>query len=120
MSDLVETKSKYHRFEYVTRGSIWEKIMSFSLVKMQQHVCATRCKPWDNRELDIFAGVEFYAFFLVTVAMTAFTLFLCVMNNMLNVFNMMRMFSISTFIASNLAMEVFPFVSAFLTVYKCI
>jgi hypothetical protein len=92
---LNKSKKGSTRFEYVQKGSVWEKINSFSLVKAQQQICDTRAKPWDNRELDIFAGIQFYAFFLCTVAATAITLFMTIMNNMINVFNMMRMFAVS-------------------------
>jgi len=117
---IMEAQGKFRRFDYVPRGSILETIHSFSIVKAYDSICGTRAKPWDNRELDVFAGIQFFSFFFCTVASTGYCLMLAWLNNLFSVFGMMRMVSISSFLASNIAMEIFPFVSAFFTTYKCI
>lgn len=86
---------------------------------MYQHLAGTRAKPWDNRELDVMDGGKFWSFLLTTVSQTAFFLFYTFLNDLFQIFLMMRISAVSTFIASNLALEGFIFFSVFFTAYRC-
>ena len=83
------------------------------------HVVGTRCKPWDDRELDVLEGFKFLSFLLATVGQTSYMLSKAAL---LDVFTVLRMFHgpvVAAFIAANLGFEVFFFISAFLTSYRC-
>ena len=47
-------------------------INSFSAWPMYEHLAGTRCKPWDNRELDTLDGGKMWAYIVVTPSQTAF------------------------------------------------
>jgi len=79
---------------------------------------STRAKPWDDRELDVFEGIKFFSFVFYTISQTAFTLLYTWLNNLFTIFNMLAMLPVNSFICSNIALEVFIFISAFFTVYR--
>lgn len=56
---------------------------------------------------------------LYTIAQTAFFCLYTQLNNMLNIFSMMRLPPVTAFIAANLGLESFVLISAFLGGYKC-
>lgn len=107
------------RFGYIPKGSLIEYISSFNFLSIYNHYTGTRCKPWDDRELDLFNGIQYLSFVLYTVGQTAFTLVLTWLINLFNVFQMMTMLPVNSFICSNVALETFVFVSSFFTTYKC-
>ena len=41
-----------------------QKVLSFSIVRAWQALSHTKCKKWDDRELDVFEGIKFFSFFL--------------------------------------------------------
>ena len=108
-----------HRFAYIKRGSLMEVITSFSFPKMTDFIIGTRAKPWDDRELDLFDGIKFFSFVNYTIAQTAFTLLFTWLNNLFTIFRMLRMLPVNMFVCSNVALEVFSFVSAFFVAYRC-
>jgi peptidoglycan/LPS O-acetylase OafA/YrhL len=107
------------RFTYTERNSIFEYMAVFNFRKMYEHLAGTRAKPWDDRELDVFDGIKVWSFFVYTVGQTAFALFLTWLNNIFTLFSMLRMLPVNSFLMSNIALEVFVFVSAFFTSYRC-
>ena len=56
-------------------GSFLELVYSFSFGHMYNYAAGTRCKPWDNRELDVLDGFKFWSFVFYTISQTAFALF---------------------------------------------
>jgi hypothetical protein len=42
-------------------------IHSFGYDNAYAHLTGTRCKPWDNMELDMLDGIKYYSFMLYTV-----------------------------------------------------
>ena len=107
------------RFTYTERNSIYDYISVFNFRKLYEHHAGTRTKPWDDRELDVFDGIKVWSYIVYTVAQTAFTLFLTWLNNIFTLFKMLRMLPVNSFLMSNIALEVFVFVSAFFTTYRC-
>ena len=112
-------KGQRNRFSYIKRGSMMEVITSFSFPKMTDFLIGTRTKPWDDRELDLLDGIKFFSFVNYTIAQTAFTLLFTWLNNLFTIFRMLRMLPVNQFICSNVALEVFSFVSAFFVAYRC-
>jgi hypothetical protein len=47
---------------------------SFSMGHAFDYFRSTRCKPWDNRELDVLDGYKVISFFLCTIAQTSYAL----------------------------------------------
>jgi len=40
------------------------KILSFSIVRAWTSLSSSKCKEWDDQELDVIEGVKFFSFFL--------------------------------------------------------
>lgn len=53
---------------YLEEGSFIETIHSFSFGHAYDYMKGTRCKPWDDRELDCLDGFKFFSFVLVTIS----------------------------------------------------
>ena len=47
---------------------------SFSLGHAFDYLRSTKCKPWDNRELDVLDGYKVISFILCTISQTAYSL----------------------------------------------
>ena len=45
-----------------------EVIYSFHVFNAYKHLSGTRCKPWDNRELDVLDGAKYFSFMLTTIS----------------------------------------------------
>lgn len=82
-------------------------------------MASSRAKPWDDRELDALEGLKTMSFILCTISQTSFYLVETNLINLFNVFTLLRMLPVSTFIQSNLGMETFVFLSVFITTHKC-
>lgn len=52
--------------------SISGYLHSFSLGHALDYFRSTRCKPWDNRELDVLDGFKTISFIMCTISMTAY------------------------------------------------
>lgn len=50
--------------------SMVEIVNSFNFSSMYKTVVGTRCRPWDDRELDMFEGMKFISFCLYSCAQT--------------------------------------------------
>jgi hypothetical protein len=92
--------------------------LSFSLPNAWAHLCRTRCKLWDNRELDIFEGVKFFSYILGQLSLTSqFT-----MNNaQINPWMMTTFFTKLAFTvvcSGAIVMETYVFCSGFFGAYK--
>lgn len=85
---------------------------------MYDFLSGTRAKPWDDRELDVLEGFKFISFVLCTISQTAFMLFYTTLIDLLSIFTLLRRIEVTQFIASNLGLETFVFVSAFLGAYR--
>ena len=57
---------------------------------MYEHLAGTRCKPWDNRELDVLDGGKIWAYFMVTPSQTAMMLLYTVMSDLLQIMMLIR------------------------------
>jgi len=85
---------------------------------MYDYLKGTRCKPWDNRELDILDGWKANAFVLYTISQTAIMILFAVLINLFGIFKLLRNLFITIVMSANLALEIFIFISAFLGFYK--
>ena len=78
----------------------------------------TRCKPWDDRELDVLDGLKANAFVLYTISQTAIMILFAVLINLFEIFALIRNFFINFVMSANLGLEIFIFISAFYGFYK--
>jgi hypothetical protein len=85
---------------------------------MYDHLKGTRCKPWDNREMDILDGWKANAFILYTISQTAVMILFGVLINLFGIFKLLRNLFITVVMSLNMALEIFIFISAFLGFYK--
>jgi hypothetical protein len=92
---------------------------SFSLGHAFDYLRSTKCKPWDNRELDVLDGYKVISFILCTISQTAYSLLYTQTVDIFQLLKMLTRIEVTTFISMNLALENFIFVSAFLCAYKC-
>ncbi len=47
------------------------KVLSFSIVNAWESLSHSKCKKWDDKELDVLEGVKFFSFFLGQLCLTA-------------------------------------------------
>jgi hypothetical protein len=99
-------------------ADIMSYIHAFSFGPMYDFLKGTRCKPWDNRELDVLDGFKANAFVLYTISQTALMMLFAVLINLFEIFALLRNFFINIVMAANLGLEIFIFISAFLGFYK--
>lgn len=119
VEDEMRQIGKYQRSQYVNRGSVLEIINSFSIGKMYNFLAGTRCKPWDNRELDAFDGVKVFSFAVATIGQAGCCLLITWFYNVFNVFSILRSLLGCMITMANIGMEPFFFISTFFTVYRC-
>jgi len=93
-------------------------IHAFSFGPMYDFCSGTRCKPWDNRELDVLDGFKANAFVLYTISQTAIMILFAVLINLFEIFALLRNLFINIVMAANLGLEIFIFISAFFGFYK--
>lgn len=108
-----------HHQKYIERDSFLGYLLSFSMKHAVKYLKGTRCKPWDNRELDVLDGFKCVFFILCTISQTAVSLFYTQTIDVFQLIGLMQNIAVTMFISSNLANECFFMVSAFLTAYKC-
>lgn len=98
--------------------SMQGKILSFSIVRAWGALSRSKCNKWDDKELDVLEGVKFFSFFLGQLCLTAQFL-MCTQT--INPWVIQKFFSEVIFtivVSSNLVMEAFTALSAFLGAYK--
>uniref|UniRef100_A0A7S3IWR1 Acyltransferase 3 domain-containing protein n=1 Tax=Strombidium inclinatum TaxID=197538 RepID=A0A7S3IWR1_9SPIT len=94
-------------------------VHGFSLTHAYDYLAGSRCRPWDDRELDVLDGYKFFSFVLISIAQTSYMLAYTSVIDLLQLFALLRMVSVAQFLASNLGLETFVFVSVFYGAYKC-
>mmetsp|Transcript_2676 Transcript_2676/g.4502 ORF Transcript_2676/g.4502 Transcript_2676/m.4502 type:complete len:478 (-) Transcript_2676:445-1878(-) len=103
-----------------TEMDIFTRIVhSFSLTHAYEYLAGSRCKPWENRELDVLDGFKTFSFLLYSIAQTSVFLSYTSLLDIFQLFLLLRRIEVAAFIASNLALETFVFVSAFFGAYRC-
>jgi len=105
-----------HNFDASKCGRI---LISFSMGQLFYHLKGTRCKPWDDRELDLLEGFKVLSFFLATVGNTAYMFAKSALIDAITVLRLFQSPFVTAFIAALVGFEVFFFISAFLTSYRC-
>ena len=85
---------------------------------MYDHLKGTRCKPWDNREMDILDGWKANAFILYTISQTAIMILFAVLINLFGIFTLLSSLFITIVMSLNMALEIFIMISSFLGFYK--
>lgn len=93
-------------------------IHAFSFGPMYNFLKGTRCKPWDNRELDVLDGFKSNAFVMYTISQTSIMILFAVLIDLFEIFALIRNLFINVVMSLNLALEIFIFISAFLGFYK--
>ena len=91
---------------------------AFSFGHVYEYYKGTKCKPWDNRELDALDGIRANAFVLYTMSQTAICVILTVLINVFGLVTLLRNFFLNIVVSANLALELFIFISVFLGFYK--
>jgi hypothetical protein len=92
---------------------------SFSLNTILADLRSSRCKPWDNRELDCLEGFKYISMFLIILNYTAFYLMTAPLWDPWQVLDFFQSISLGIVISSNIACEAFFFLSAFIGGYQC-
>ena len=93
-------------------------ILSFAAKRSWESLSSTKCKLWDDRELDVIEGFKFFSFFLGQLCITAQFL-MCTQT--INPWMIERFFQELIFtivISSNVVMEAFTAFSCFFSAYK--
>ena len=95
-------------------NSFTAKLLSLTLPQAWYSLCQTRCKVWDDRELDVFEGVKVLAYILGQLCITS----QFVMNTQLvNPWEMMNLMSVIA-CSGAICMETFTCFSGFFGAYK--
>ena len=92
---------------------------SFNCISAYRAMSRTRCKPWDDRELDALEGMKVISFFFTTISQTAFSLLFTQIVNLTGVFLTIDALPTTSFVCMNLGMETFIFLSSFTLGYRC-
>ena len=98
----------------------WQKVYDlascFSILTTLQEAMAPRHKNEEDRELNFFAGLYFFSFLFSTVCLTSLSLSIGWFTDLLQVFGLQGQ-PMAVYIQF---IEMFPFLSTFFTVYKCL
>lgn len=78
---------------------------------------SSRCKPWDNRELDILEGYKYMSTILTMINATAFYFMTTSVQDPWVLLSFFKMIAIAFTISANIANESFVCVSCFLGAY---
>lgn len=100
-------------------GELGKLLQSFSCISAYRELSRTRCKPWDDRELDALEGMKFISFVFTTISQTAFSLLFTFQPDLTGVFLTIAALPTTSFVCMNLGMETFIFLSAFTLAYRC-
>ena len=63
---------------------------SFSVINAFKDLTTTRCKPWDDRELDVLEGFRTFSFIFLTMIATSFYM---IMSASVNTWKILDFFS---------------------------
>ena len=116
--EILQNSRQFKPDNYLERGGFIELVHSFSFGHLYNFLSGSRAKPWDDRELDVLEGFKFISFVLCSISQTAFYLFYTTLIDLLSIFTLLRRIEVTQFIASNLGLETFIFVSVFLGAYR--
>jgi len=89
---------------------------------MYEYAAGSRCKKWENRELDILDGIKTISFFLTSVSITAYML---LYTNIIDLLEVLSVVMTRNNVIGNMAfgvdiaLEGFFLISSFLGFYKC-
>ena len=114
-----EIEDKSDAVSVLAESRTWKGIiLSFSIVRAWKTLSRSKCNKWDDKELDVLEGVKFFSFFLGQLCITAEFL-MCTQT--INPWVIQKFFTELIFtivVSSNLVMEAFTTLSAFLGAYK--
>ena len=91
----------------------------FSISSILSELRESRCRPWDNRELDVLEGFKYISMFLIVLNYTAFYQMTAPIWDPWQILDFFQSMSIAIVISSNIACEAFFFLSAFISGYQC-
>ena len=89
---------------------------------MYDYASGSRCKPWENRELDLLDGIKVISFMMTSISITSYML---LYTNVIDIWELNSMVMTRERFISNMAfsidvaLEGFFLVSSFLGFYKC-
>jgi hypothetical protein len=89
---------------------------------MYEFAAGTRCKTWENRELDLLDGIKTVSFLLTSVSITASMLLYTNIIDPIEVFSVImtrQPFIANLAFSTDIALEGFFLISSFLGFYKC-
>jgi len=108
--------SKWGKNEGSNSVSAW--LVSFSLSRCWDSLASSRCKLWDNRELDLIEGFKFFCFFLAQLCLTAQFLMCTQTINPWTIEKFFQEVAFTIVISSNLMCEAFVAFSGFFGAYR--
>jgi len=79
-----------------------------------EELTVSRCKPWDDRELDLLEGFKVISMTLLIFNYTAFFQMSASIWNPWEILDMFDMWSIGVVVSANVALEIFFTLSAFI------
>lgn len=91
----------------------------FKFSVMVRNLMDTRCKPWDNRELDAFEGYKYMSTILTMINATAFYFMTTSIEDPWAIIDFFKMIAIAFTVSANIANESFYTISSFLGAYQC-
>lgn len=80
----------------------------------------TRCREWDDRELDILEAFKGMSFVMLQIMATAFFLISSSTINTWKILDFFQQIPFTVVVSCNVAMETFFCISGFLAGYKCL
>ena len=98
--------------------SLASYILSFSAIRSWGSLSSTKCKLWDDRELDLIEGFKFFSFFLGQLCITAQFLMCTQTINPWMIERFFKEWIFTIVISSNVVMEAFTAYSCFFSAYK--
>lgn len=94
-------------------------VYSFSLLPAYQYLSGTRCKPWENRELDALDGIKVLLFLAASTPELANSLFYSSIDNLLSSLGIISQILATVFVSGHLFVECFYMISVFFVANRC-
>ena len=92
--------------------------LSFSIQKSWHSLYSSKCKLWDDKELDVIEGFKFFSYALGQFCLTSQFLMCTQTINPWMIERFFQQYIFAIVIDSNMVMEIFTTLSAFLGAYK--
>lgn len=119
-SEVQNNSGILRRSEITNFERFKQTITNFSFINAFKTLTKTRCKEWDNRELDIIESFKFMTTVMTLVLGTSFFLMSGATYNTWKLLDFFQLLFFAFVVSCNNALDVFYYLSMFLGVYKCL